>query len=164
MIDIGKKVWLEVIKRIYPGLPVIRDQAIWKSGQFKRPSAFIETDLISEKTHTPQSIRIIEDVGLVFHYDIERISQEDKGEPIPFDLSPFFLYLRQNRYCIASQRFKTMLVVEPPRTREKSDQMEITFRYSYLLHVPKRTVTDDGKEIMKINDFYVEANGQEVKA
>ncbi|MCI1696899.1 hypothetical protein [Aneurinibacillus aneurinilyticus] len=164
MIDIGKNVWGETIQRIYPDLFIFDDQATWNSGQFVRPSVFVETDLVSEKTHTPQSIRIIEDVGLVFHYDRERISQEDKGEPIPFDLSPFFLYLRQNRYCIASQRFKTMLVVEPPRTREKSDQMEITFRYSYLLHVPKRTVTDDGKEIMKINDFYVEANGQEVKA
>jgi hypothetical protein len=164
MIDVGKKVWAEIIKRIYPDLSIIRDQSTWQSGQYKRPSVYIETDLVSEKTHTPQSVRIIEDVGLVFHYDVERIDENDKGEPIPMDLAPFFLYLRQNRYCVASQRFNTMLVIEPPRTREKSDQMEVTFRYSYLLHVPKPTTTVDGKEIMKINDFYVNANGEEVEA
>ncbi|MED0675867.1 hypothetical protein [Aneurinibacillus thermoaerophilus] len=156
MMDIGKKAWVEIINRIYPDLPVIRDKDTWLTGQFKRPSVFIETDLVSEKVHTPQSVRVIEDVGLVFHYDYEKEKEEDKGEPIPFDLSPFFLYLRQERYCVGPQKHGIMLVVDPPRTREKSDQIEIICRYSYLLHIPKHTTTPGGKEIQKINHFCVE--------
>ncbi|GED16426.1 hypothetical protein [Aneurinibacillus migulanus] len=159
MMDIGKRVWAEIINRIYPNLPVSWERDMWQTGQFMRPSAFIEADLISEKMYTRQSVRIVEDVRLVFHYEYEQIDEQERGEPIPFDLAPFFMYLRQQRYCVASKQFKTMLVIEPPRTQEKSDRMEVMFQYSYLLHVPKSTATDR----MKINDFYVEFNGKEVK-
>lgn len=157
MMDVGLKAWAEIVKRVYPDLPILRDKSKWLAGQFDRPSVFIETDLVSDKVHTPQSNRIIEDVGLVFHYDIERIGDEDKGEPIPLDLSPFFLFLRQQRFCVVSERFGVILVVETPRTRPMNDQMEVTFRYSYLLHVPKLLVNSDGSPVAKINDFFIES-------
>ncbi|MED0672486.1 hypothetical protein [Aneurinibacillus aneurinilyticus] len=163
MRDIGKKIWAEIINQIYPDLPVSWEGDVWQTGQLMRPSAFIEADLVSEKIHTGQSVRMVEDVRLVFHYEYERIDEQERGEPIPFDLAPFFMYLRQKRYCVASKLFETMLVIEPPRTQEKRDRIEVMFRYSYLLHVPKPTA-EDGTERMKINDFYVEVNGKEVKA
>jgi hypothetical protein len=91
MMDVGLKAWADIVKRVYPDLPILRDKSKWLAGQFDRPSVFIETDLVSDNTHTPQSNRIIEDVGLVFHYDIERIGDEEKGEPRtdPLRLIPF---------------------------------------------------------------------------
>ncbi|MEK4195985.1 hypothetical protein NYE59_23110 [Paenibacillus sp. FSL L8-0323] len=152
------------MQRIYPELPILRDRSLWLAGQFDRPSVFIETDLVSDKAHTPRADRIIEDVGLVFHYDTERSGAEDAGEPVPLDLTPFFLFLRQRRFCVVSERFGVMLVVETPRTRSMNDQMEVTFRYSYLLHVPKLLVNSDGSPVSKINDFYSDYEGEEHQA
>ncbi|AIQ24260.1 hypothetical protein NSQ90_16040 [Paenibacillus sp. FSL H7-0737] len=156
MMDVGLKAWAELVQRIYPELPILRDRSLWLAGQFDRPSVFIETDLVSDKAHTPRADRIIEDVGLVFHYDIDRSVVEEDGEPIPLDLSPFFLYLRQRRFCVVSKRFGIMMVIEAPRTRPQNDRMEVTFRYSFLTHVPKLMIRDDGRQIQKINDFFIE--------
>lgn len=156
MMDVGLKAWAEIVQQVYPELPILRDRSLWQAGQFERPSVFMETDLVSDKVHTPRADRIIEDVGLVFHFDIERIGEEDQGEPIPLDLAPFFLFLRQRRFCVASQRFGIMMVIEAPRTRELKDRTEVTFRYSYLLHVPKLLIKDDGQSVEKINDFYID--------
>ncbi|WP_340033464.1 hypothetical protein NST50_24545 [Paenibacillus sp. FSL E2-0202] len=156
MMDVGLKAWAELVQRVFPELPILRDRSLWLAGQFDRPSVFIETDLVSDKAHTPRADRIIEDVGLVFHYDIYRSGEEEAGEPILLDLSPFFLYLRQLRFCVTSQRFGIMMVIEAPRMRSQNDRMEVTFRYSYLLHVPKLMIKDDGRQIQKINDFFIE--------
>ncbi|KTD88176.1 hypothetical protein [Paenibacillus etheri] len=156
MMDMGLKAWAEIVQRIYPELPILRDRSLWLAGQFDRPSVFIETDLVSDKAHTPQADRIVEDVGLVFHYDIDHSVVEEDGEPIPLDLSPFFLYLRQRRFCVVSHRFGIIMVIEAPRTRPQNDRMEVTFRYSYLLHVPKLLVNGDGSPVDKINEFFIE--------
>lgn len=154
--DVGLKAWAEIVQQIYPDLPILRDRSLWQAGQFERPSVFVETDLVSDKVHTPMADRIIEDVGLVFHFDMERIGEEDQGEPIPLDLAPFFLFLRQRRFCVASKRFGIMMVIEAPRTRELKDRIEVTFRYSYLLYVPKLLIKDNGQPVGKINDFYID--------
>lgn len=154
--DVGLKAWAEIVQQVYPELPILRDRSLWLAGQFERPSVFVETDMVSDNVHTPRADRIIEDVGLVFHFDVERIGEEDQEEPIPLDLAPFFLYLRQRRFCIASKRFGIMMVIEAPRTRELKDRTEVTFRYSYLLHVPKLLIKDDGQPMEKINDFYID--------
>ncbi|MCI1776573.1 MULTISPECIES: hypothetical protein [Paenibacillus] len=151
--DAGLKAWAEIVRQVYPDLPILRDRTQWLAGSFERPSVFIETDLVSDKVHTPRADRIIEDVGLVFHFDKERMTEEDEGEPIPFDLTPFFTFLRKRRFCYSSQRFGVALVIEPPRTRPEKDRIEVTFRYSYLLAVPKDPVP-------KINEFYI-AYGKE---
>lgn len=151
--DAGLKTWAEIVRQVYPDLPILRDHNQWLAGNFERPSVFIETDLVSDKVHTPRADKIIEDVGLVFHYDKERVTEEDEGEPIPFDPTPFLTFLRQRRFCYSSQRFGVALVIEPPRTRPKKDQIELTFRYSYLLSVPKMPVP-------KINEFHI-AYGKE---
>lgn len=156
MMDVGLKAWAELVQQVYPDLPILRNRSRWMAGQFDRPSVFIETDLVSDKAHTPRADRIIEDVGLVFHYDMDRSGAEEAGEPIPLDLSPFILFLRQQRFCVASQRFGIMMVIEAPHTRPLNDRMEVTFRYSYLLHVPKLLVNDDGCPVDKINDFFIE--------
>ncbi|MEK4351105.1 hypothetical protein MKX41_09680 [Paenibacillus sp. FSL R5-0475] len=156
MMDLGLKAWAELVKRIYPELPILRDRSLWLAGQFDRPSVFIETDLVSDKAHTPQADRIIEDVGLVFHYNSHRSGAEDAGEPVPIDISPFFLYLRQRRFCVVSQRFGIMMVIEAPRTRPMNDRMEVTFRYSYLLHVTKLMIKDEGQYVQKINEFFID--------
>ncbi|UQZ34603.1 hypothetical protein C2I18_14365 [Paenibacillus sp. PK3_47] len=161
MMDVGLKAWAELVQRVYPELPILRNRSLWMAGQYERPSVFIETDLVSDKAHTPQADRIIEDVGLVFHYDSDRSRAESAGEPVPLDISPFFLYLRQQRFCVASQRFGIMMVIEAPRTRAMNDRMEVTFRYSYLLHVPKLLVNGDGSPVAKIKDFYTIYEGEE---
>ncbi|WP_156417435.1 hypothetical protein [Paenibacillus etheri] len=71
----------------------------------------LTTDLVSDKAHTSRPDRIVEDVGLVFHYDIDRNVVEEAWEPISLDLSPFFRYLRQRRFCVVSQRFEIMMVI-----------------------------------------------------
>ncbi|QYK62438.1 hypothetical protein [Paenibacillus sp. S25] len=164
MMDVGLRAWAEIVRRVYPELSILRDRSKWLAGDFKLPAVFIETDLVSDKVHTPRADRIIEDVGLVFHYDKERADEQDEGEPIPLDLDPFFTYLRQQRFNVPSKRFGVVLVIEPPRTRKKADQVEVTFRYSYLLSVPKSLVNDDGSPIQKINHFYIEHEGKELDA
>jgi len=159
MMDAGLKAWAEVLRRVYPDLTILRDRSQWLAGDFERPSVFIETALVSDRVHTPQADRIIEDVGLVFHFDKERLAEEDEGEPIPFDLTPFFTYLRQKRFCVASERFGIMMVMEPPQLRPKADQVEVTCRYSYLLHVDR--VSEMGE---KINHFYIEHEGKVIDA
>ncbi|MCM3206391.1 hypothetical protein [Paenibacillus illinoisensis] len=146
--DAGLKAWAEIVRHVYPDLTILRDRTQWLAGNFDIPSVFIETDLVSDKVHTPRADRIIEDVGLVFHFDKERVTEEDEGEPIPFDLTPLFTYLRQQRFCYPSKRFGVALVIEPPRTRPEKDRIEVTFRYSYLLSVPKAPVP-------KINEFHI---------
>lgn len=163
MMDVGLKAWAELVQQVFPELSILRDRSRWLAGQFDRPSVFIETDLVSDKVHTTQADRIIEDVGLVFHYDIDRSDEED-GEPIPLDVTPFFLFLRQRRFCVASQRFGIMMVVEAPRTRPLNDRMEVTFRYSYLLHIPKLLANSEGSPVAKINDFYTNYEGEEHQA
>ncbi|MGM1023015.1 MAG: hypothetical protein ACQEXV_21505 [Bacillota bacterium] len=164
MMDVGLKTWAEIVRRVYPNLSILRERSKWLAGDFKLPAVFIETDIVSDKVHTPRADRIIEDVGLVFHYDKERVAEEDEGEPIPLDLDPLFLYLRQQRFNVPSKRFGVVLVIEPPRTRRKADQVEVTFRYSYLLGVPKLLLKDDGSPIQKINNFYIEHEGKELDA
>lgn len=164
MMDAGLKAWAEIVRRVYPDLTILRDRSRWLAGDFERPSVFIETDLVSDRVHTPQADRIIEDVGLVFHFDKERLTEEDEGEPIPYDLTPFFTYLRQKRFCVASERFGIMMVIEPPQLRPKADKVEVTCRYSYLVHVPKLLVSDDGSPIERINNFYISHNGEEFNA
>lgn len=152
--DTGLKVWAEIVRQVYPDLPILRDRSQWLAGNFDRPSVFIETDLVSDKVHTPRADRIIEDVGLVFHFDKERSAIEDEGEPIPLDVTPFFTFLRKRRFCYPSKRFGVMLVIEPPRTRPEKDRIEVTFRYSYLLSVPKDPVP-------KLNGITITFNGKE---
>ncbi|WP_258170221.1 MULTISPECIES: hypothetical protein [unclassified Paenibacillus] len=147
--DKGLKSWAEIVRLVYPDLTILRDKTQWLAGNFDTPSVFIETDLVSVKTHTPRADRIVEDVGLVFHFDKERVTEEDEGEPIPFDLAPLFTFLRQKRFCYASKRFGVALVMEPPRTRREKNRVEITIRYTYLLKVPKRVVP-------KISRFYID--------
>ncbi|WP_433943369.1 hypothetical protein [Paenibacillus sp. SN-8-1] len=155
MMDTGLKVWAEIVRTVYPDLSLLRDKSQWLAGQFQRPSVFIETDLVSDKVHTPQADRIIEDVGLVFHYPTAN-DEENGGEPVPLDLDPFLLFLRRKRFCYASKRFGVMLVIEPPRTRSLTDRMEFTFRYSYLLHVSKEPVE-------KLNDIHIDFIGEELE-
>lgn len=50
-----------------------------------------------------------------------------------------------------------MMVIEAPRTRTLNDRMEVTFRYSYLLHVPKLLENSDGSPVAKINDFFIDS-------
>lgn len=147
--DAGLKAWAEIVRHVYPDLTILRDRTQWLAGNFDTPSVFIETDLVSDKTHTPRADRIVEDVGLVFHFDKERVTEEDVGEPIPFDLAPLFTFLRQQRFCYASKRFGVALVMEPPRNRPEKDRIEFTCRYSYLLMVPK-------SELSQINNFFIE--------
>lgn len=146
--DAGLKAWAEIVRHVYPDLTILRDRTQWLAGNFDTPSVFIETDLVSDKVHTPRADRIVEDVGLVFHFDKERVTEEDEGEPIPVDLTPLFTFLRQKRFCYPSKRFGVALVIEPPRTRPEKDRIEVTFRYSYLLCVPKAPVP-------KINEFHI---------
>lgn len=153
--DAGLKAWAEIVRHVYPDMTILRDRTQWLAGNFERPSVFIETDLVSDKTHTPRADRIVEDAGLVFHFDMERIAEEDEGEPIPFDLTPLFTFIRQQRFCYASKRFGVALVMEPPRTRPEKDRIEITCRYSYLLSVPKVPVP-------KINEFHIGYEGKEL--
>ncbi|RAW18496.1 hypothetical protein DC345_05035 [Paenibacillus taichungensis] len=155
MMDTGLKVWAEIVRYVYPDLAILRDRTQWLAGNFERPSVFIETDLVSDKTHTPRANRIVEDVGLVFHFDKERVTEEDEGEPIPFDLAPLFAFLRQKKYLYASKRFGVALVMEPPRNRPEKDRVEVTCRYSYLLSVPKLPVP-------KINEFHIGYEGKEL--
>lgn len=81
--DAGLKAWAEIVRGVYPDLTILRDRTQWLAGNFDTPSVFIETDLVSDKTHTPRADRVVEDVGLVFHFDKERVTEEDEGEPIP---------------------------------------------------------------------------------
>lgn len=148
MTDVGLKAWAEIVRRVYPDLSIIRNRSKWLAGDFELPAVFIETDLVSDKVHTPRADRIIEDVGLVFHFDKERVTEEDEGEPIPFDLMPFFTFLRQQRFCYASKKFGVALVIEPPRTRPEKDRIEVTCRYSYLINVKKLPSE-------KITKFYI---------
>ncbi|MDO7908430.1 hypothetical protein Q5741_18680 [Paenibacillus sp. JX-17] len=154
MMDTGLKAWAEIVKQVYPDLPILRDKSNWQAGQFQRPSVFIETDLVSDKVHTPGADRMIEDIGLVFHHAAASES-ENEGEPIELDLTPFFDYLRRQRFCVASKRFNVMLVIEAPRTRQLKDRVEVTFRYSYLLKVEKQPVD-------KINEIYLGFEGKEL--
>ncbi|WP_411734890.1 hypothetical protein [Paenibacillus sp. M2] len=147
--DKGLKSWAEIVRLVYPDLTILRDKTQWLAGNFDTPSVFIETDLVSDKVNSPRANRIVEDVGLVFHFDKERTTEEDEGEPIPFDLGPFFTFLRQKKYLYASKRFGVALVMEPPRNRPEKDRVEVTCRYSYLLSVPKLPVP-------KINEFHIE--------
>ncbi|WP_258530919.1 hypothetical protein [Paenibacillus taichungensis] len=153
--DAGLKAWAEIVRRVYPNLTILRDRTQWLAGNFDTPSVFIETDLVSDKVNSPRANRIVEDVGLVFHFDKERVTEEDEGEPIPFDLAPFFTFLRQKKYLYASKRFGVALVMEPPRNRPEKDRVEITCRYSYLLSVPKAPVP-------KINEFHIGYEGKEL--
>ncbi|MNI93832.1 hypothetical protein D3C73_1518410 [compost metagenome] len=57
-----------------------------------------------------------------------------------------------------------MMVIEAPRTRPLNDRMEVTFRYSYLLQVPKLLVNGDGSSVDKITDFYSDYEGEEHQA
>lgn len=158
MMDAAIRAWAELIRRLYPELPIIRDQSTWQTGQFSRPSVYIETDIISERTHTPGAVRIIEDVGLVFHHDQQK-DGANKGEPIPFDLEPLIISLRQSRYCLVSAKYAVQLILEPPSVRNHRDKTELTCRYSYLFHVPKPSINSNGQPVEKINEFYIESEG-----
>ncbi|WP_338542811.1 hypothetical protein [Paenibacillus tundrae] len=153
--DAGLNTWGEIVRHVYPDLQMFHDRSQWLAGNFDTPSVFIETDLVSDKVSTPRANRIVEDVGLVFHFDKERVTEEDEGEPIPFDLTPFFMFLRQRKYLYASKRFGIAMIMEPPRNRPEKDRIEVTCRYSYLISVPKIPVP-------KINEFYIGYEGKEL--
>lgn len=155
MMDAAIRAWAELIRRLYPELPIIRDQATWQTGQFSRPSVYIETDIVSERTHTTTAVRVIEDVGMVFHHDQQQ-EGADKGEPVPFDLSPLLMNLRQSRYCLVSVKYGVQLVLEPPTIRNHRDKTEMTCRYSYLFHVSKPVIDANGQALEKINEFNIE--------
>ncbi|WP_179088175.1 hypothetical protein [Paenibacillus odorifer] len=49
-----------------------------------------------------------------------------------------------------------MMVIEAPRTRLQNDQMEVTFRYSYLLHALKLIIQNNGQQVQKVNGFFID--------
>ncbi|OMD82512.1 hypothetical protein BSK53_17200 [Paenibacillus odorifer] len=54
---------------------------------------------------------------------------------------------------MVSQRFGIMMVIEAPRTRLQNDQMEVTFRCSYLLHALKLIIQITGSKFRRLTDF-----------
>jgi hypothetical protein len=57
---------------------------------------------------------------------------------------------------VVSQRFGIMMVIEAPRTRPQNDQMEVTLQDSYLLHVPKLIIQNNGQQVQKISEFFID--------
>ncbi|MBN6186314.1 hypothetical protein JQN58_04855 [Aneurinibacillus sp. BA2021] len=162
MSGITHLVWAELLYRLYPNVPVVEDNELWASGHVNPPVILLETDIVSEKTHTPQSARIIEDVGLVFQF--KKVEEpDDSGPYTKIDIELLRAYLRKHRYCIASQAHQMQLVLQEPSVRSFNDRVEFECRYSYLLHTNIDLPGDKKPE--KINHFYVETNDEkEVEA
>ncbi|OMD57411.1 hypothetical protein NST94_02390 [Paenibacillus sp. FSL H8-0282] len=57
---------------------------------------------------------------------------------------------------MVSQRFGIMMVIEAPRTRLQNDQMEVTFRYSYLLYALNLIIQNNGQQVQKVNGFFID--------
>ncbi|WP_280775903.1 hypothetical protein [Paenibacillus sp. PastF-4] len=49
-----------------------------------------------------------------------------------------------------------MMVIEAPRTQLQNDQMEVTFRYSYLLYALKLIIQNNGQQVQKVNGFFID--------
>ncbi len=161
MSGITTLVWAELLYRLYPDIRVIEDTEQWMNGHVNPPAILLETDIVSEKTHTPQSARIIEDVGLVFRFKkIEDPSVEQPYEKIDVEL--LRSYLRKHRYCVASKAHQMMLVLQEPSIQPFKDRVEFECRYSYLLSTKIELPGEEKPE--KIHHFYVDANGKEVEA
>ncbi|MED0757409.1 hypothetical protein P4S93_18040 [Aneurinibacillus thermoaerophilus] len=161
MSEISKLVWAELLYQLYPEIPIIQDDELWMNGHVNPPVILLETDIVSEKMHTSQSARIIEDVGLIFRF--KKIEDPSVGQPyVKIDVEMLRSYLRKHRYCIASKAHKTMLVLQEPSIQSFKDRIEFECRYSYLLSTNIELPGEKKPE--KINHFYVEVNGEEVEA
>lgn len=142
-IEKGKAAWIEILNRVFPNLGILLDNATWLSGQFEKPCAYMETDLVSESTYSASANKVTEDVGIVFYFE----SPEN-----PLTLSPLREYLRKERFCVASRTQGIMLNMESPKYREYNSRIEMTCRYSFLEHIPK-------DRVQKIETFYIDAEG-----
>ena len=160
MSDLTTLVWAELLYSLYPDIYVVTDEQQWMNGHVNPPVIQLETDIVSENTHTPQAVRIIEDVGLTFRF--KKVENPGAQQPyITIDVELLRKYLRKHRYCIASREHKTMLVLQEPSIQYFKDRIEFECRYSYLLSTNIDLPNEEKPE--KINDFYIEANGEEVK-
>jgi hypothetical protein len=137
----GRDVWIEILEKVFPDLGILLDNATWLSGHFEKPCAYMETDAVSETAYSASANQVIEDVGIVFHFE----SAEN-----PLDISPLRKYLRDERFCVASPAQGIMLNMESPKYREHNDKIEMTCRYTYLVHIEKEPV-------QKIETFNIDA-------
>ncbi|BAU28960.1 hypothetical protein DFP93_103193 [Aneurinibacillus soli] len=164
MSTITTLVWAELLYRLYPDVDVVTDDQQWMNGHVKPPIIQLETDIVSEKTHTPQAVRIIEDVGLIFRFK----KVEDPGAQQPYiqiDVELLRAYLRKHKYQVASQAHKTLLVLQEPTIKTFKDRVEFECRYSYLLNTDSADISLPGeKKPEKINHFYVKSDGEEIEA
>jgi hypothetical protein len=139
----GRDVWIEILERVFPDLGILLDNATWLTGQFEKPCAYMETDTVYETAYRANANQVMEDVGIVFHFE----SAEN-----PFDISPLHEYLRQERFSVASPTQGIMLNMESPKYREHNDRIEMTCRYTYLIRIPD-------KSVQKLENIIIDAEG-----
>ncbi|MGG3871374.1 hypothetical protein [Brevibacillus laterosporus] len=137
---------VDLVNQAYPDLTIIVNLEEWLSGSFTPPVAFIETQSVTEKANSLTTYRVIADAGIVIHY------LKENGYYKTVSSEPLRTILRKEKYSYRGKTDGLLIDINPSTlevTNSKKDRTEITFRFEYLLTVPR-------EKVEKINTFEVE--------
>ncbi|QRG68596.1 hypothetical protein [Brevibacillus choshinensis] len=141
---------IDLINEAYPDLAILDSLDVWLSGNFKPPLAFIQTQDVTERGNTLSSYKIISDAGIVLHHCKKKIGGQEVYEPITTE--PLRQLLRREKYSFRGKTDGLFINIDNTTLRvrsDKKDRTEITFRFEYLVAIPKAPVE-------KINTFEFE--------
>ncbi|MED4581875.1 hypothetical protein P9578_03680 [Brevibacillus choshinensis] len=141
---------IDLINEAYPDLAILDSLDVWLSGKFKPPLAFIQTQEVTERGNTLSSYKIISDAGIVLHHRKGKEHGQEVYEQISTE--PLRQLLRREKYSYRGKTDGLFINIDNSTFRvrsDKKDRTEITFRFEYLILIPK-----DPAE--KINTFEIE--------
>lgn len=108
------------------------------------------TQEVTERGNTLSSYKIISDAGIVLHHRKGKERGQEVYEPISTE--PLRQLLRRERYSFRGKTDGLFINIDNTTLRvrsDKKDRTEITFRFEYLVAIPKAPVE-------KINTFEIE--------
>lgn len=141
---------IDLVNEAYPDLAILDSLDVWLSGNFKPPLAFIQTQEVTERGNTLSSYKIISDAGIVLHHRKGKERGQEVYELISTE--PLRQLLRKERYSYRGKTDGLFINIDNTTLRvrsDKKDRTEITFRFEYLVAIPKAPVE-------KINTFEIE--------
>ncbi|AKF92644.1 hypothetical protein EX87_02330 [Brevibacillus laterosporus] len=141
---------IDLVYESYPQIGILDNYDVWLSGKFKPPIAFIQTAGVTEKGNTLTSYKVISDAGIVLHHRKVRDGGIEMYERISSE--PLRNVLRREKYSYRGKKSGLLINVDSTSFKvrtDKKDRTEITFRFEYLLNVPR-------EKVEKINTFEME--------
>ncbi|MGG1660829.1 hypothetical protein [Brevibacillus sp. NRS-1366] len=139
-------VLIDLVNEAYPDLPTVVNVDDWMAQRFESPIAFLLTQGVMETGNSLTSYQVVAEAAIVLHYP------KADGVYQPISTEPLREFLRHKQFSYQGKPNGLTIEIDSSTLRiwrDKKDRIEIAFRFTYNVSVPKE-VTE------KINVFDIE--------